>query len=292
MEKPGIFVLNKKKMRMPGFLLLIYMLASCNTSPEQYRQTPGSSHETKVAPRTVGDIPVPPGYQRIKPQAGSYASFLQKIALKKDRTVYLYNGIKKGNQQAQYAVIDLDAGDKDLQQCADAVMRLRAEYLFAEKNYNNISFTFTNGFTCDFTHYAKGYRLRVIGNNCHWLKQAPESYSYSTFRQYLDLVYTYAGTKSLHHQLKSIVVKAIHPGAVFIQTRNPYGHAVTVMDMAYNPQTKDTIFLLSQSYMPAQDIHILVNPANNDLSPWYSVHTAPEITTPEWTFTWGDLKEF
>jgi 5-keto 4-deoxyuronate isomerase len=64
------------------------------------------------------------------------------------------------------------------------------------------------------------------------------------------------------------------------------------MDMAYHPQTKDTIFLLSQSYMPAQDIHILVNPNDEMISPWYSIHSGAEIITPEWTFTWDDLKEF
>ncbi len=277
---------------MPGFLLLIYVLASCNAGPEPYRQTPGSHAGTALIPATVGDIPLPAGYQRIKTPTDQYTTFLQKIPLKRDRTVYLYNGIKKSNQRAQYAVINLDAGDKDLQQCADAVMRFRAEYLFSRKDFKDISFTFTNGFDCDFEHYAKGYRLKIAGNKCSWIKQTAGNDSYQTFRQYLDLVYAYAGTKSLHRQLKSIKPADIHPGAVFIQTRNPYGHAVTVMDMAFNAQTKDTVFLLSQSYMPAQDIHILVNPMNEDLSPWYSIHSAPEIKTPEWTFTWDDLKEF
>jgi hypothetical protein len=64
------------------------------------------------------------------------------------------------------------------------------------------------------------------------------------------------------------------------------------MDMAYNPQTNDTIFLLSQSYMPAQDIHILVNPNDEKISPWYSTKFGNELQTPEWTFIRNDLKEF
>lgn len=212
--------------------------------------------------------------------------------MKKDKTVYLFNGMKKGNQQAQYAVIDMDAGTKDLQQCADAVMRIRAEYLFCKKDFAGIGFNFTNGFVCDFEHYARGYRIKTNGNTYSWIRQKPESYTYSTFRQYLDVVYAYAGTQSLHRQLKPIPITDIHPGAVFIQTRNPYGHAVIVMDMAYHPQTKDTIFLLSQSYMPAQDIHILVNPSDEKISPWYSTKFGNELQTPEWTFAKSDLKEF
>lgn len=276
---------------MPGFILLFWALASCQ--PAQNQQTEIASQQTGIAiPGKIGDIPLPDGYKRITAQPGDYASYLREIRLKKDKTVYLYNGNKKGNQQAQYAVIDFDAGTKDLQQCADAVMRIRAEYLFSRKNYKQISFTFTNGFVCDFDHYAKGYRVKMNGNSCAWVKQKQESYAYKDFREYLSLVYSYAGTKSLHRQLRSVPMSAIHPGAVFIQTREPYGHAVTVMDMAYNPKTNDTIFLLSQSYMPAQDIHVLVNPGNSKLSPWYSTRSGNEITTPEWDFTRDDLKEF
>lgn len=280
-----------KAMHMPGFLLMICFLASCN-NPRINEQQVIEQVTLQPLPKTIGTISLPDGYKRITTVNHSYTAFLRSISLKSDKTVYLFNGIKKGNQQAQYAVIDMDAGHKDLQQCADAAMRIRAEYLFSKKDFSHISFNFTNGFACDFEHYAQGYRIKMNGNVCSWVKQNSESYSYNTFRQYLDVVYAYAGTKSLHQQLKSIPVSAIHPGAVFIQTRNPYGHAVTVMDMAYNPQTKDTIFLLSQSYMPAQDIHILVNPNDEKISPWYSIKFGDELQTPEWAFTKNDLKEF
>jgi len=293
MEKPGLRVCNKKTMRMPGLFMLICVLASCagaGFQEPQPQQTP--SGQIAGSPSTIGTIPLPAGYKRIPAASGSYTGFLRSISLKKDKTVYLYHGGRKSNQSAQYAVIDLDAGTKDLQQCADAVMRIRAEYLYHKKDYSAIRFSFTNGFDCDFNHYAQGYRLSIHGGRCAWVKKAAESYAYLTFRQYLDVVYAYAGTKSLHGAMKTLVPGAIQPGAVFIQTRNPYGHAVTVMDMAVNTRTNDTIFLLSQSYMPAQDIHVLVNPDNDQLSPWYSVRGGRAVETPEWTFTWDDLKTF
>ncbi len=52
------------------------------------------------------------------------------------------------------------------------------------------------------------------------------------------------------------------------------------------------IFLLAQSYMPAQDIHILRNPDDEDLSPWYSVDFGEKLHTPEWIFTKKELCRF
>lgn len=274
------------------FMSLSFLFFSCTGPSANKAQEIQAEQGNTPHPTKVGAIPLPQGYQRIKAAAGSYTEYLRNIPLKKDNTVYLYNGIKKGNQQAQYAVLDIDAGSKDLQQCADAAMRLHAEYLYARKDYAAITFRFTNGFYCDYAHYAKGYRLQMKGNSCQWVKQVAENYTYPTFRQYLDLVYAYAGTKSLYTQLTAIPLQQIAPGKVFLQKREPYGHAVTVMDMAYHPKTGDTIFLLSQSYMPAQDIHILRNPMDSKLSPWYSVHFEGDLETPEWTFTRDDLKSF
>ncbi|MGL4398136.1 MAG: DUF4846 domain-containing protein [Hyphomicrobium sp.] len=43
--------------------------------------------------------------------------------------------------------------------------------------------------------------------------------------------------------------------------------------------------------MPAQDIHILKNPANGDGSPWYTPPTGV-LVTPEWTFEPGAWRRF
>jgi hypothetical protein len=69
------------------------------------------------------------------------------------------------------------------------------------------------------------------------------------------------------------------------------GHAVIVMDVAVNASGKK-IYLLAQSYMPAQDIHVLKNPMNADLSPWYEVNDDPIIYTPEYRFTKNELKRW
>ena len=67
------------------------------------------------------------------------------------------------------------------------------------------------------------------------------------------------------------------------------GQGSIVMDMAEN-DAGEKIYLLAQSYMPAQDIHILNNPNDALLSPWYKLSNDTDIYTPEYYFTSNQLK--
>jgi hypothetical protein len=51
------------------------------------------------------------------------------------------------------------------------------------------------------------------------------------------------------------------------------------------------LYLLAQSYMPAQEIQILINRNNRLISPWYELKEG-DIFTPEWTFEPSDLRRF
>lgn len=215
----------------------------------------------------------------------SFADWLQNVPLKAGHPeVMLYNGSPKRNQSAHYAVLDIDAGNKDLQQCADAVMRMRAEYLLSIGKIDDIHFKFTNGFNCTYSKWREGYRVNVSGNNVTWIKSAQRDTSYATFRKYMDMVFNYCGSKSLSGELKPVPdLNAIKAGDVFIYGGFP-GHAVIVMDVATNAKGEKA-FMLAQSYMPAQDIQILQNPAHKEYSPWYKLNEiGDKLYTPEWTF--------
>ena len=80
-------------------------------------------------------------------------------------------------------------------------------------------------------------------------------------------------------------------GDLFIKGGFP-GHAMLVADMAENPATGEQRFLLLQSYMPAQDMHIVVDPQSVDASPWYRVAFGSALQTPEWTFEADQLKRW
>lgn len=266
-------------------LLLVSIFFMCNnnnTTQSNTDTTISKKTEQQIKPKKdtinkINKIPCPDGYKRINVETGSYADYLRNLELKTtDNIVYLFNGEKKGNQSAQYAVLTIDVGNRDLQQCADAVMRMRGEYLYKNKQYKQIKFNFLgDGKPRYYTNYAKG------------------NYSYKKFRKYMNYIFAYANTASLLREMTKVnTLNNMQIGDVFIQQGRPYGHAVTVMDLAENESTGDVIFLLSQSYMPAQDIHILKNPIDSELSPWYSINFEEELITPEWTFTKSDLKRF
>ncbi|WP_243348233.1 DUF4846 domain-containing protein [Parabacteroides sp. FAFU027] len=231
---------------------------------------------------------LPKGFARVPVKDNSFADYLRHLPLKPfGAKVCYYNGAIKENEVYD-AVVDMNIGHQDLQQCADAVIRLRGEYLFQQKRFDEISFTLTNGFEVDYPHWMKGYRVKVTGNKTSWQKTAQPSNTYKEFRKYLDFVFMYAGTLSLSKSLHSKSIREIKIGDVFIKGGSP-GHAVIVVDMAEN-KTGEKIFMLAQSYMPAQETQILKNPDNAQLSPWYSADISGDLETPEWIFKTNQLK--
>ena len=238
-------------------------------------------------------IPVPKGYERVSVEPDSFQDWLRKLPLKAEGArVFLFNGEKKFRQDAHVAVVDIDVGTQDLQQCADAVMRLRAEYLYARQRYEAIHFNFTSGDRASFQQWSQGYRPKIKGNTVYWQKTKAPGSSRHTFRNYLNSVFMYAGSYSLEKELQTVeALDNMQIGNIFIQGGFP-GHAVIVVDMAQHQKNGEKIFLLAQSYMPAQDLHILKNPATWRSTPWYKLNFGEVLRTPEWIFRKDDLMRF
>jgi hypothetical protein len=259
----------------PLLVFAVYVSITCNennahsTDSDYNKERLPTKIENDINPyRYINEIPLPNGFIRIKNEVGSFTEWLLNVKLKIDKTVYTFDGKRKANQTAQFAVLDISVGRQNLQQCADAVMRIRAEYLFASKKYTAIHFT---------DNEKNGY-------------QFSEPYTAVHLHQFLQKVFGMCGSASLSKQLHSISFKDVEPGDVLIRGGFP-GHAVIVMDVAQNKKG-EKIYMLAQSYMPAQDIHLLINPANKDLSPWYFVNDDELIQTPEYIFKKWELKRW
>ena len=130
---------------------------------------------------------VPNGFKRTESPSNSFEKYLRQLPLKpQGAMVKLYDGSVKENYDVYEAVVDMDIGKKNLQQCADAIMRLRAEYLYLQKRYDIIHFNFTNGFKVDYSEWMKGKRMVVKGNKTNWTQSANSSNTYEDFRRYMD----------------------------------------------------------------------------------------------------------
>lgn len=214
---------------------------------------------------------VPKGFHLVPVTKNSFAEWLQFLPLKpKDEPIKLYDGKRKFWQAQNAGVIDIDIGTRDLQQCADAVMRLRAEYLYSIGKYDKIHFNYTSGFKAEYSKWREGFKIGVKGNNVFYYKKPSVSdKAYAGFKKYLTQVYSYAGTFSLDKELVTQPLSKIKAGDVLIIGGFP-GHVVMVVAVAQNEAGEKAV-LLAQSYMPAQNIHLVKKAFASGDKVWFKV---------------------
>ena len=233
---------------------------------------------------------VPAGYKRVAIEKGSFGYFLRNQKLKPygEKALY-YNGQAKRSEGIYDSVIDVEIGDRDLHQCADAIMLIRAEYFYQKKEYDKINFNFVSGFNAQYSKWIQGYRINPNGKGSYYKKTSPSN-TYKDFRSFMNIVFGYAGTLSMEKEMKPQSLENMKIGDVFIMGGSP-GHAVIIVDMAENDKG-EKIFMLAQSYMPAQQTQILINPADRNMGVWYSLKGKTVLETPEWRFPLEKLRKF
>ena len=273
-------------------------MASCGMAHSQSLPYPWLS-KRRISNTLQERIQPPTGAQRVSTTPESYGHWLRNLPLKPDGApVLLYSGKRKANQHLHTAVIDIDIGTSDLQQCADAVIRFRAEYLYGLSPRPKIEFRYTTGDRINYEKWASGWRPRVIEYRASgkrrwrvdWHQNQKPKDDYPTFRAYLNNIFTYAGTASLEKQYPRRTIADVQIGDFYLQGGHP-GHAVLIVDLAEHP-TEGKLALLAQSYMPAQSPHILRNLSEPRLSPWFRVKASGKIITPEWTFLADEIYHF
>ncbi len=233
----------------------ILFLASCS-QPAKSTQT---TEPEKDGVQRISDVYF--GGSQCKCKEGTFAEYICNLTLKSKRhRVHLYNGDLRSWQIPQERVVDIDVDSEGLQQCADALIRLYAEYLFANKEYDKIHFCLTNGFDMQYKRWAEGDRVIVKGNNTRWKVNAAEKdYSHSAFMDYLTIVFKYAGTYSLNKNLKPCnygknFAGKLKTGDILIRPadiiKGTLGHAIMFI------QRRGDEFIFLQSYTPAQEIEV------------------------------------
>lgn len=268
---------------------------SSNTSRPQTRDLVSENHvqinKDKNTIRERFDPPI--DYNWVNEKPDSFGYFIENFKLKPYGSQILrYDGTPISAQHLHEAVFDIDTGNKDLQQCADAVIRLRAEYLYTIKKSDEIKFHFTSGDLLSWNDYKNGTRAFVNGHSVSFRKTMSFDDSYENFRNYLDLIFTYAGTISLNKETKPIDKKEdLKTGDILITPGSP-GHVVFVAGVCKNPKG-DRLFLLGEGFTPAQSINLLSNPFSKKKSPWYDLNiNAPETKTARYIFKPTNFRSF
>ena len=215
--------------------------------------------------QTVQSIKLPKNYER--KVHDPYHSWIikQKISF---APVKYYTGEYVMNDS--YAKLDYDIGNENLHQCADATIYLHAKYNFDTNNLDKIKYHFTNGMIYSYNKYLQGYRPVV--NHDNWESKIVKTSievdnNYKNLKKYLVIIWTWAGTLSLETYDTVKVYTDPKPGDMFINGGSP-GHVFNVIDKIISPWGEN-LYMLAQSWMPAQEQEILINFRTD--TPWFTL---------------------
>ena len=277
---------------MKQLVLFLFLVVFQNSFSQIYVTTqPLEIDQTKSTIRTRFNPPK--GFSWVKEEPGSFSEFLTNFPLHPPKfPVRYFTGVPIEQQQHHVAILKIDVGEKNLQQCADAWIRLYAEYLWLNQRFDDIGFEFTSTQFLAWDDYKIGYRTKEVNKKVSFVNTGKFDDSYENFQKYLEVIFRYAGTISLDVESNPVEDNAsIKPGDFIIKPGSP-GHSVIIVGVARNLAGKK-LYLLAESYMPAQDIHILVNHKNPDLSPWYELDVnAPQTVTAKYIFKPTSIKRF
>jgi hypothetical protein len=220
---------------------------------------------------------------------GSFAAFLRDLPLRPPGSpVRTHTGaeLRSGDHPGVAAVVELDLSRADLQQCADTVLRMHAEWRWSRGEQLRAAYEYTSGDLASFASWARGERPLVEGSKVRFVPKAPASDDHASYRRWLESVFTYAGTVSIAREGQRVARDELAAGDYFVLPGGP-GHAVLVLDVAADDAGR-RVALLGQGFMPAQDMHVLRDASG---SAWFSLEV-DAVDTPFWPapFPWSSLR--
>ncbi len=256
--------------------------------PLNAQDYPWPKQEEAFAP-VVRRFSLPAGFQRMQAGEGSWAQWLQHLPLRQPGTpVRSLQGdiILGGHAPALGAVVDMDV--RKNQECADVILRLRAEYLRWAGRDDEIVFHLTGAGKISWPEWKRGMRPRLEGNDLRFYKTAGRDSSQASFDKYLAAVFAWCGTISLGKEGKALSGGEAQIGDFFVRGGSP-GHTVLIVDVARDSAGRRKGLLL-QGYIPAQSAHVL---RASDSSAWFELRPGQQVDVPLWgIFEWSDLRRF
>lgn len=272
-----------------SFIVTIFLLAGCdNVSPRAKllpvtRDTtaavtyPWLSQKPDPITQLVNVITPKANYLRLTAMPGTFGEWVQHLPLKAGNPPVLTDdGIEAPNQFKHAAVVNIDAGKNNLQLSANAILRLRAEYLFSKDWLWQINFPTKSGTKVDFRS---------------WVKEKKLSPDHKALIEYLQELFPQTDATTLASMLKPVKdIRDMEPGDIMLKRDQPE-FAVLVLDVVQDPATNARYFLLGTSHYPAQDFYVIINPSTTPITPWYP-QANKESGMPEGVFKAENLMRF
>jgi len=230
-------------------------------------------------------FPTPAGFARVIAAPDSYAAWLRGLPVRTDRThVLAYDGRRLLRPSA--AIVALDVGQRDLQQCADTVIRLHAEYRWHRGQADEVAYHFTSGDRSSWRDWRRGERFRIQGSKVERYRGAARSNTWKSWRGWLTHLFRYAGTQSLRRDSAPVGDTPFAAGDFLVHPGGP-GHAVVLLDVAEHTDGR-RIALVGQGFMPAEDLHVLQMPGAID-GVWFTLPPpgGGGMQTPSWPAPFG-----
>ena len=242
--------------------ILLYLLPSVSAAQS------GIHPEGKTV---ITRFTVPDGYQRSDTLPATFAFFLQHLPLLPPKTpVKFYDGVPNTASHPA-AVIDMDTGDKNLQQNVQTVIRLWAEYLFEQQRFPDIHFHINNGELIPYEQWAQGMKL-VINRKTYWTKTPSNPRLYQTFRRYLNFIFTNSNFQTLSQDLELSAATNIAPGDILVSGNDTGNDVAMILDVAVHQETGEVAVLLVSGGNPAQSLQVLKNTGENKTAgAWFPV---------------------
>ena len=286
--KKGLFI----TILLLALVVLAFQLQSLKKTVDTIAtviKTPSLVHKDSL---TISSrVSVAEGYKRVDYDKGSFEEYLRNYKLKPFGTKIInYDDSEYFWQGGHVGILELPVPKNGLQQCADALIRIRSEYLWDNKRKDEIGFNFTSGHYCSWKKYAEGYRPKINGNKVTFNKTAGVNASKENFYKYLNLIYMYSGTLSLYNELESIDAKDLKIGDMLIKGGSP-GHIVMIADAIVN-ESCEKLYLLFQGNTPAQSVHLVKNLEDEAISPWYPLKDDVVIPVSNYTFSSSKFVRF
>jgi hypothetical protein len=195
--------------------------------------------------------------------------------------------VHPGNDDYVEAVIAIDAGKKNLQQSTDVILRFQSEWLWSQGR-RDLTYKSATKDMLPFSSYCEGKRPLAQAGHLYWVKKKSpnEPDDRQSFREFLNVVFTWVNSSAIRMQSETVDAKDIKPGDFFLQRRKG-GYSVVVLDIAEKPSGQ-RVALLGQSLYPAMSIYVA---RLGRATPWFSLRPPdPILTAHTKELKWSDLR--